>query len=422
MRKIYFQLLQSRARQVLGLYVSTILQTVFGFLISIFLARSLGPTQYGNYSYLFNLFNLVLLLVSVGHFVSTSMMLATKKNEMHRENLLGASFIITIVISCAFSAIIFFFSFVQETLFRERLGHEIRILSFLAILLPLQVYLENVYLGLNRIRSLAIQRTLPKLFFLVALAITVCWFKLSYVTATVLLLFTSYVVYIAQVARLKPRFDHLRETMRMISNENRRYGFHVYLGALAGVATNYLASLSISFFRSNMDLGFYNLALSLSMPLMLLPQSVAASYFKDFSDAEKLPDRVIKYTLILSTVSYIAYLGLIKPLVVLFYSRVYISSVPLAAILGLAMIVHGFGDVVNRFLCAKARGKEIRNGAFIVGVTNVVMFLALIPVFGNSGAAIARLVMAVVYFLSMYWYYRKSQSACLGKVLCSIKS
>jgi O-antigen/teichoic acid export membrane protein len=404
MNKLFAKLSNKRVRQVLVLYSGTILQTILGFGTSIILARSLKPEQYGNYSYLFNLISLFLLLASVGHFVSTSMMLARTENEMEKNNLLGASLVVTLFISCLFAAAIFVFSYFQDIFFKEKLGHTIRILSFTLVLFPLQVYLENVFLGLNKMRSLAILRTVPKALFLGALLLLIYFQKANYLSAFVFMLLTSYFVYVTQTISIRPKFKQLKDMIGRMSQENKKYGFHVYVGSLFNVATTYLATLSISYFYNNTDLGFYNLALGIATPLMLLPNSVAASFFKDFANVDRIPVNVLKYTLIISLVTYAIYALILKKAVVLIYSKEYLSSVPLAYILGIAMIIHGFGDIFNRFLCAKAKGKEVRNGAMIAGVINIFAFLVLVPMLSNLGAALSRLLVSSVYCGSMYWY------------------
>jgi O-antigen/teichoic acid export membrane protein len=418
MNSLFSKLSNKRVRQVLVLYSGTILQTILGFATSIILARSLKPEQYGNYSYLFNLISLFLLLVSSGHFVSTSMMLARTENETEKNSLLGASLVVTLFISCLFAAAIFVFSYFQDIFFKEKLGHAIRILSFALFLFPLQVYLENVFLGLNKMRSLAILRTMPKVLFLGALLLLIYFQKVSYLSAFVFMLLTSYIVYVAQTISIKPKFKKLKDMIGSMSRENKKYGFHVYVGSLFNVATTYLATISISYFYNNTDLGFYSLALSIATPMLLLPSSVAASFFKDFANIDRIPFSALKYTFMLSAAMYVVYVVVLKPAVVLLYSKDYMASVPLAYILGVAMIVHGFGDIFNRFLCAKAKGKEVRNGAIIAGIINVVAFLFLVPWLSNLGAAISRLIVSSAYCAAMYYNYRIQSSPYPQGTIC----
>ena len=412
----FLQLLRGpKSSQAMVLYIGTVLQLLLGVVTSVVVTRALKPEQYGNYSYVLNLASFVLLIVSTGHFVSISMMLAQSHDDKHTRSLLGTSLLVTLLLSCLFSSIIFFFSFFQDYLFRDKIGYSIRLLALPLFLFPLQTYLESVLMGLNRIHALSAQRAIPKAFYIVALFLYMRFASLGFLSAFCLMLLALYVVYAVQVVNLKPTFDNISANLRHITSENKRYGFHVYVGSLANVATTYLCTLSVSYFGDNTKLGFFNLALTLSIPLGLLPNVVATTFFKSFADMNRVPIKVVSYTLGLSLCSYLVFICLLKKVVFLLYSADYAKSVPLAIILGLGMIIQGLGDVFNRFLCAKARGKQVRNGAFVAGAVNVGAILVLVPAFGGTGAAVTRVLAGSVYFAAMYLYYRDCRMQLTGQ-------
>jgi O-antigen/teichoic acid export membrane protein len=199
----------------------------------------------------------------------------------------------------------------------------------------------------------------------------------------------------------------LSVNLNHIEAENKKYGFHVYLGSLSNVATAYLCTLSIGYFANNIQLGFFVLALTISAPLSLLPNVIATTFFKNFADMERIPDKLIGYTIALCAVSYVVFALCLKKVVIFLYSTNYMESLNIAYILGLGMIIHGLGDMFNRFLCAKARGKDVRNGAFIEGGVNILAILLLVPIFRGTGAAMTRLLASIAYLMAMYLYYRR---------------
>ncbi len=407
----YIKVLQNKkSKQILSLYSSTVLQTVLGFVTSIILTRSLNPEQFGHYSYILNLITLVSLIVTTGHISTVAMLLAQTENEENRRSLLGTSLLINLLISAAFILIIFIFSFFQDILFPDKLGKHLRALSLFLFLYPVQSYLENVFMGLNHIGALSLFRLLPKILYIVSLLLYLKYLELSFFSAVLLLLFASYLVYGFQIVRLRPRFSRIKSNFQIIESENMRYGFHIYLGSLASVATSYLCALSVSYFASNRELGFFNLALSLSGPLMLLPGVIATTMFKHFANADEIPPKLIQYTVFVSLASYAGFFLLLKPLFFLIYPAQYGAAIPLAYVMGLGMIIHGMGDVYNRFLLAKAQGKEVRNGAFITGAVNVAAFLTIVPLLASTGAALARVLVGIVYFASMFYYYQNRRS------------
>ena len=60
----------------------------------------------------------------------------------------------------------------------------------------------------------------------------------------------------------------------------------------------------------------------------------------------------------------------------------------------------------NRFLYAKGKGSLIRNGAFVVGIVNLLGYYFLIKYFDISGALFTKIAAGLVYFLLMFLGYR----------------
>ena len=388
---------------------------VLGLVTSVMLARILQPEQYGHYSYVWNTANLLLLLVSIGHFTSVSMMLAHIHDEGRKRSLLGSSLLVTLVVCGVFCCLVFNLSFFQDHFFRDKIGYPLRLLALPMLLFPLQAYLDSVLVGLNRIHALSIQRAVPKVLYIIALFIYIRLASLNFVSAFILMLFSVYVVQVQQIVRLKPTFQRVRDNLRTIAVENRRYGFHVYIGSLSNVAMTYVCALSIAYFGDDTKLGFFNLASTISGPLGLLPGVIATTFFRSFAAMTRIPFKVLTYTLGLSLCTYAVYVCLLRRFIVLFYSAQYLESVSLGYILGLAVITQGLGDVFNRFLCAKARGKEVRNGAFLAGAVNVIAILFLVRLFHGTGAALTRLVAGGIYCTAMYAYYRRCVAQLKGE-------
>ena len=182
---------KSKNREVLILYGGVLIQLILNMVISVVVTRSLKPEQYGHYSFVLALINLVLLIVSTGHFVSTSMILAQSRSVKENRSLIGTCLLISLLISCLFSATIFGFSFLQDYIFQDKLGHPLRLLAVPLIFFPLQIFLENVLMGLGSVTLLTALRVLPKLLYLMTLLILLKMRNIDYLMAVLLMLFTS---------------------------------------------------------------------------------------------------------------------------------------------------------------------------------------------------------------------------------------
>ena len=69
--------------------------------------------------------------------------------------------------------------------------------------------------------------------------------------------------------------------------------------------------------------------------------------------------------------------------------------------------MRGVTTFYNTFMSAHARGREMRNVAFILTVSNLLFNFALIPPFGATGAAWASLLALLVNYLAYLIQYRR---------------
>jgi O-antigen/teichoic acid export membrane protein len=96
------------------------------------------------------------------------------------------------------------------------------------------------------------------------------------------------------------------------------------------------------------------------------------------------------------------------PFIEIVFSASYLPAAALVLPLALAQMVRGVTTVYNQYLAAHARGRELRNAAIVLTISNVVLNFALIPPFGAMGAAWASVLALVVNLVAHVVYYRQS--------------
>ena len=174
------------------------------------------------------------------------------------------------------------------------------------------------------------------------------------------------------------------------------------------VATNYIAGISLGLFNdNNIEVGFYTLALTVTSPLATLPAIIGTTYFKEFATQSKIPDKVMKMTILVTTVTCICFIICIKPLVDFLYSERYASVGQYAIILSIGFCLHGFGDMINRYLGSQGQGKSIRNASIANGIFKIVGFTVLVYFFDIFGALITVILCDVIYLMVLLYYYFK---------------
>lgn len=385
-----------------------IIGILLGVVVSVFNTRILGAETFGDFKFIQSVYSFFTIIISFGYVVTASKLLAEKKNEPIRKELVGASVIITVILGLIFILTIVIFAFFQKSFFATDLSKTFLFLSPLFFLVPFTQSFENILQGENRIYELSIFRILPQIIYIGAIAVLYKYGFISLDTVVTIQLLSFGIASLAMIYFLKPKYSNLKSTYDLIIKENKQYGFQVYLGSIIGVASTQFGPIAISFFSdSNIDVGFYSLALTITMPLALIPTVVGTSMFKEFANRAEIPAKATKATILISLGSLLGFLFIVKPVIIILYSEEFLKAVKLAYIVAVGQIFHGFGNYYNRFLGSKGQGVFLRNGAIYVGVANILGFVLIVPFFGAEGAAYTKLTSGVVFIVSMLYYYKK---------------
>jgi O-antigen/teichoic acid export membrane protein len=209
--------------------------------------------------------------------------------------------------------------------------------------------------------------------------------------------------------RLKPVFRRIRQVFKALWEENKTYGFPVYVGAITSIASTQIAGFTISYFIDNTNVGYFYLAVTAAMPLSLIPSTAGTTFFKDFVHMDKIPRTVFLITLMITLLALTGFLMIIKPVVLFLYTEEYISVVSLAYYTAIAATFQGLGDFFNRFISAHGYGNKLRNSSFIIAAFNILGYTLIVFKMGVEGAVITRLLASMVYFGLMWRIYTKTR-------------
>jgi O-antigen/teichoic acid export membrane protein len=276
----------------------------------------------------------------------------------------------------------------------------------------LVTYFEVLFQADNKIGLLAKSRLYPKIIFFITILV-VYLFLFHYKgdrlkIIWVLFIVTQIIGFFYILYKINPSFKNLRVRISEIWYYNKTYGLNVYFGSLFNTGSAALAGLLISYFGiNNSGVGFYSLALTICEPLGFIPNVIATTHYKDFSSQSKVPKKLILITISVTLAALFACWILVGPFIKYFYGIEFRSVITLTYIVSFGVIMNGFADFFNRFLGSHGQGKALRNSAIIVGIFIMVFNVALIPQLGETGAAYTLIGSALVYILSMLWFYRK---------------
>jgi O-antigen/teichoic acid export membrane protein len=307
------------------------------------------------------------------------------------------------------TAEIFVLSFLEPLIFKNDLGYLLRLLSPFMFVFTFGYCLETIFSGNNQIYYLSIFRLAPSIIYLVtALFFNYFVFSLSLFAALLIQLISMGCVVIFFVLKIRPSVMHLKKNISMLWFANKTHGLQSYFGSICGVATAHFAGLALGFYSNTQAVGFFYLAFSITMPLTLIPTTVGTVFYKEFVNSSSIPLKATILTIVISSLSLMIFLLLIEKLVILLYPVEFISIVPIAYILAIASSIHGFGDYFNRYIGAHGKGLFNRNGAILVGISNILGYFLLIRWFGIYGAAVTKVLSAIMYLSIMFYYYRQT--------------
>ncbi len=374
--------------------------------ISVLNTRVLSPVEYGDVKYIINTITFLSGFLLLGYFVSGCRLIALSRDDEYIRRvkavmiiILGITFLVMTLLTL--SVAIFYWYKGNDSL--ARLFAVGTLISSFPLL---SNYINTTAQGDNKINDIAIARLIPSIFYLI-IGWTVFRLWGASCNKVLLLQYGIPVVVLLLIIFSRPIcFKGLKAVFKDLQTENSQYGMQVYLGSICGVSMAQLAGITLGIFSlDNRLVGFFSLATTLSAPLLLLPSIIGTVYYKNFTREWRIPPRTLFFTLLFSLSGLLLFIICIHPVVNFLYPAPYAVVVYYAGFLGLGTVLHGLGDLFNRFLGAHGDGKGLRNGAIFCGVILVIGNLAGVYFLGISGAIITRIAASGGYLAVMIYHY-----------------
>lgn len=409
-----------KVKQVAGLLSVNIISIPLSVITSIIITRFLGPSDYGSFKFILNLFSLAIVIFTFGFFQAGNRALVLNSDSQRAREFYGAELIITGLLFL-FMAISFCgYAFLDKNINEKGLRLVLLLSVPFSWVFLITKYFEVLFQADNRIKLLAKARLFPHLIYFVI--ILMIYYVLSnYSGNRLLLILASYflgnvIVALYVLMKIKPSFRNFRDRAQEIIHYNKIYGFNVYIGSLFAVGFSQLTGILISYFASdNSGVGYYSLAVTIAAPLAFIPNVIATTHYKDFSTSDRVSKKLLKITLAISLTALLCAILLVGPFVRIFYGPEFAPVIKLTYIVSVGILLNGLGDFFNRFLGSHGEGRALRNSAFIVGLSVLMLNLILIPSYGELGAALTTFFSGLIYFVCMYLYYRRLVSPLLSK-------
>ncbi|KAF5085624.1 Stage V sporulation protein B [anaerobic digester metagenome] len=386
------------AFDVSWVFVSQIVALGSGFLLNILLSRWLGPGDFGLYTLTLTIFTISTLVASLGIPETVVKFVADYKTDRQRRDaVVTAGAVNGLLLGTSAGLVLFLFSGEIAALFSiPELSGLVRIAALAMPISILNTTLLGLLNGLREMRAYSFRFVVRSLLLVVlAVVFILAGFGPAGAVAALLLTEIGTLAFVAVVVRPHFRLSSLnyRETTRMML----AFGSRVFIASAIYLVNTYTDTLLIGYLLTETDVGRYAVAVAIARVAFLsLPGSISTVnypaiseyYSKGLKDAvEAVISRSIRYSLVLLSMTGLLLIYLAGTIIEVLFGPAYLPAVPAFIILVYGMIVFGAVSSVGSAVSAMNRPGLSSKANILVAGVNVALDLALIPLFGITGAA-----------------------------------
>lgn len=386
---------------------SKVIQALFGFLISIFSARYLGPTNYGIINYAASLVAFLTPLAQLGLTDIIVQEFISHKDE--EGTILGTSIILTLLSSLICVTGLFLFVYVANPNSVETqivcLLYSLMLFfqAFEIVTYWFQAHLLSKYTAI--ISTIAYLIVSAYKFFLLITKKNVYWFAISYSIDFFIISICSYVVYKKE--------------------GGQRFSFSISVGKRMLQTSKYyiISSLMISLFAhvdkiminqmiDDANVGYYSVALACATLFGFVFTSIISSFRpvifshrteNDMHGFELNMRRLYCIVIYLSIFQSVVISIFAKPLVTILYGKEYVESIGVLKLIVWYTTFSYIGSVRNIWILSEKKQKYLLVLNTVGAVANIILNYVFIPRIGITGAALASLLTQFVTNYVMGW-------------------
>jgi O-antigen/teichoic acid export membrane protein len=412
-RKVYSQLINSEfIRKVLETIAARMTLMGIGLVVSVIVARILGPEGRGVYAVASTTGALVVQFGNMGLHASNSYYVA--KDPELLLPLLSNTFFASLGIGFGLAIIAQILFSIQPGLAPIQGPILMLTLSWIPFGL-LYLLLQNLLIGTQKIRAyntIEIGNRIISVLFIGTL-ILANWVTVETVYASG---FVALIVCILwSFSQFKVSLLALPFFSSRLFLDNIRYGIKAYLSAIFAFLVLRIDMLMIQYILGPIQAGYYSVAVSLADLIYMLPAIVGIILFPklvalpDHEKRWKVTQKATVYLGIILSLLVSLAIPLAKPAIGLLYGENFLPAEPAFIILGIATIFYGMNSILSYCLAAMAFPWFAVHIWIVMAGLNILLNLFLIKRLGIEGAAISSLICYLLLLAAQSIYLRKKE-------------
>ncbi|GAB4183631.1 MAG: hypothetical protein Kow00108_20780 [Calditrichia bacterium] len=397
-------------KDAISLYSAHVFNVVLGFVATIIIVRGLSPEVYGEFGLFYTSQLILSLIIELGIFTAIGRLIAISHSPAKQKEIMGGGLLLAIIAGFILSVINLIVSLFIDQIFMVKAAYLFKRWWWLTGFSIVQIYLWNIFEGSARIKKLSLFIILNKFTYFGILLLF--FLKNNGLSPDIVIVayFLPYAFWgIIFISGLKPGFKHIKQTLYVIFQHTREYGFDIFLSNALGFLSIKIDQYFVAFFFGAKEMGYYHLATNIAHPLTLFAKSASTSAYRKIANVKKLPRNMLPG---LIGVSVLGAIGLII-LVPFFLTPVFSQKFePILAFFPIVVghhLLYAVRIPFGIYFKAMAKGKLLFWASVFLIVTIVVFETLINTRLGIRGPALGMMLANSTILVVVFILYRRTR-------------
>ena len=401
-------------------FIFKIIGSLLGYVFLLLVTRTSGAEVWGIFVLCLAVLNITSILSRFGVDTALLRFVAQLKGKMEEiKGIYLQGFSLVLALSIVFSILLYIFSnILAETVFQKpNLTPFLKVISFALIPFTIIHINAQAYRGLKRIKEFSFFQHTSK--FLFAVIIFVLLFYFTDIDVIIMPIYSFlaavFIVMIFSGVGIFKTFKGVQTIIIFTKKEILSTSYPMMLSSSILLLMAWADTIMIGIFKTEVDVGFYNVALKLAMLASIILGSVNSILAPKISETFN-NNKIDEFKVLIKQSTRIIFFISLPILIVLFlfpesllslFGQEFVIAKTTLLILLIGQAVNAMSGSVGLILQMTGKEKVYQNILLIALVFNIMLNLFLIPKFGIEGAAIASAFSFLFWNLSSVLYIYK---------------
>jgi O-antigen/teichoic acid export membrane protein len=388
----------------LSLISSQIISRVIQLVIFVYLARVLGKSEFGIFSFGLAFAFLFVIIADFG--LSTLIIREMSRDKKSASKYFSNSIIIKLLLSAI--TFVFAYSFLNIVGYSE----EVKIIAYIMLGFTLIQSFTELHFAVFRafermhydafIKILRMLILMGAIFYLIKNNYGLLASSLAFLATESVILIIAFFITYTRFIKISFEFDY------GFSKKLLKKSSLFCLSLIFSSLYMHIDIIMLSKMRSTAEVGIYSAAANMVIALIFIPLMYANSIYPVLSrfymtskDSLKLAyEKSFKFMLILGLPIAAGIFILSDKIILLLYGKAYIESAIALSILSGYLLLKFLNPVTGYTLMSINRQRSRLFSQGLSALINIILNLILIPLYGFAGAAVATLITEIIFFIT----------------------